>query len=222
MYNHLGYQQILCKRSYQHFANRYWKEFGYVSSYKNIQRYFQIQDEYDEEGQLRKKIRISMKCPSYPFSHQTIPPLFISIAFQHFSPELLVAKQWMQQNELWLPLDVNRYIAEFMPLTDELTVTFKILYPITFPTGGVRFTLDGCEKVIPGHPMWSFHSLATNINMSRYLLQRYFKYKAKMHNEMHSLHPNWTPAYGLRKDILIFFERINHFEEIIALQGQYE
>ena len=206
--------------SCQCFRSRYKYEFGrQCVKYDNIQRYFQIEDVYDANNVVIKKIRISMKCQSS--IHSPVPPLFMTISFQYCSPVLLAAKRWMQENELYFPLDVSRYIAEFMPVSDKLTLYFKVSYPITFPIGGVLHTADGEQQIIHGHPSWQFLSLTTNLTIPRHLLVSYFRYKVRMHNKIYSLYDNWSPVYELRKDMLIFFSRIYHFDEIIAQQNMY-
>ena len=43
-------------------------------------------------------------------------------------------------------------------------------------------------------------------------LFQYYKHIAKLHNRMHSQYKNWSPATGLKNDLIKFISRINHFE----------
>jgi len=215
-----------------HFISRYRRDFGKRKVSYNVQKEFQISDLMDASGSLLQTARITVECltPSEPLA---TPSLLVTFCFQKRAVDLTAAKRVFLDHELYfpgkassdhadggqwryLPRVLGRHIASFMPEFYSLKTRFMIHFPKTFPIGNAH--LDAAISVKYGHPYWEFLDLETNLEIPPVLLHAHFRYKTRMHNQLYSSGVNWSPAYGLRQDILIFFVRIYHFEEIVAYQ----
>lgn len=211
-----------------HFISRYRREFGKRDVVYNMQKGFQIHDLMDASGSLLQKTRITMEhlAPTEP---SATPSLRVTFYFQRRVAALVAAKQILLDHELcfsggasggalgqwrYLPRVLAQHIASFMPECYCLKARFAIHYPPTFPIGNCHRLRH--DFIHDGRPHWEFLNFETNVDIPHALLRAYFLYKTHMHNEIYSMGMNWSPAYGLRQDILIFFIRIHHFEEIVA------
>lgn len=215
-----------------YFISRYRRDFGKCKIINNVQKRFQISDITDASGSLLQTTRITVECltPSEP---STTPPLMLTFRFQQRAKDLTAIKRLLLDHELhfqakasndhandykwrYLPRVLTHHIASFIPEFYSLTLRCMVHFPETFPIGNAH--LDDSMSVKYGHPYWEFVDLQTNVEISPMLLQTYFRYKIRMHNQIYSLGTNWSPAYGFQQDILIFFLRIHHFEDIVAYQ----
>ena len=207
------------------FISRYRRDFGKRAVVHNVQKGFQIPDLMDASGSLLQKTRITMEYLA-PTEPSATPSLRVTFYFQRRASALVAAKQILLDQELYfsvggalgqwryLPRVLAQHIASFMPECYCLKARFAIHYPPTFPIGN-RHRLRH-DFIRDGRPHWEFLGFETNVEILPALLQAYFLYKTRVHNEIYSMGTNWSPAYGLRQDILIFFIRIHHFEEIVA------
>ena len=215
-----------------HFISRYRRDFGKRKVSYNVQKEFQISDRMDASGSLLQKERITVECltPSEP---SATPSLLVTFCFQRRTADLTDTKRIFLDQELYFlakvpassgsgeqwryfPRALAQHIASFMPEFYSLKARFIIHFPPTFPIGNAH--LNAPISVRYGHPYWEFLDLETNLEIPHTLLCAHFLYKTRMHNQIYSLGANWSPAYGLRQDILIFFVRIHHFKEIVAYQ----
>lgn len=84
-------------------------------------------------------------------------------------------------------------------LLEKIVIDIKITIPNKFPFKP---------------PRWMLQNIKTNIKPKQIKLDKYYEYIIDKHNLSYSERDNWSPLYTIEKDIIIFIERINHFEFI--------
>ena len=84
-------------------------------------------------------------------------------------------------------------------LLDKIVIDIKISFPSKYPFEP---------------PRWMLQNIKTNIKPKQIKLDKYYEYIIDKHNLSYSERDNWSPLYTIEKDIIIFIERINHFEFI--------
>ena len=98
-----------------------------------------------------------------------------------------------------LPDELIEYIRDF--LTYSIEVQIRVHYPLQYP-------------FVP--PVWAMAGVVHNLSQP---VQLYYYDKVNYHNHYYNLYlfemATWTPAISIETDILIFLQRIYHFEEMI-------
>jgi len=104
-----------------------------------------------------------------------------------------------------LPVELNHLIREYLFYTIEIQI--KINYSQTYP-----FT----------PPIWFMTHVKHNIKREGYdpfYLLEYYMDKINQHNHIYHLRvldeTQWHPAISIEGDILLFLQKINHFDEMI-------
>lgn len=97
---------------------------------------------------------------------------------------------------VYLPLDISRVIASYLPTIIDIYV--EILLPYNYP-----FT----------QPVWSLCNVLHNITLPPINIEEYFKYLVNNHNQQYER--CWTPAISIEKNILDFIQKTNHFDYLL-------
>ena len=113
---------------------------------------------------------------------------------QKYMVEINCIKPQSFVNIMGLPLDIARKIHTYIP--EYIKITFCIYYPEHYP-----FT----------PPVWSLDKISHRVN-TQLNLTEYYKYIVDAHNGNYDI--DWSPAIKLEADLIIFIQKINHFDMI--------
>ena len=104
-----------------------------------------------------------------------------------------------------LPTELNRLIGDYLFYTIEIhtKINYSKMYPFS-------------------PPIWFIRDVIHNIKRERYdtfYLLDYYMDKINHHNHIYNLRlldeTQWHPAISIEGDILLFLQKINHFNEMI-------
>lgn len=161
-----------------------------------------------------RSIPLPMKTDVVPyFGLQTLPneSLKINISEKTIGSNCLLSVNYSKRDEQLfptlckltsLPESVLAIIADYIYC--EIRLLFNIAFPERYPFNP---------------PIWSIVSseIKFSHNSNEYggmNLHDYYAYLVEMHNNHYHYRDNWTPSYSINQDVLLFINRINHFNSI--------
>lgn len=136
---------------------------------------------------------------------------------QYFQLKNIHIDKVIQNNNILLTVHFNKkYKGPFLNILPELN---NIIFEYLNESIEIKIKIQYSNNYPFTPPIWYIKGVKHN-NISTMELLDYYIYKIKNHNELYNAvldgMTQWNPAIGIEKDILLFLERINHFEEILV------